>query len=456
MKVNAISAMSYGYGVQRPAIKQNKAMSNPLNREVMEYPKGYVPYQINFAGSGYSKLPGIKLLKTVKELPCLYCAEKMVQSKTIESLSAQNSIVTRTVKELADTLHKKMGTIEGVSNGLMNVIDNAAKKNPAANSADFIESLEMAKKSVPGVVKKFTTRPMTGVEYAKHAINTVAEYEDGLMPTEKQVFKMIKSAFEQNPNKSISQIMADLRSSNINGFENSQIKILNEIEDMAKATLSKQTKDRVLSETQRSKALLNANNTSYPFKRKKFLDMLDRIPLAKNDVDGMAKIIEKAESIPTSGKSTSAFIAKYSNRNIPKGNGGFVSRSDSEIMQRLLDPSVQSVEHIRPQVTFKTSNGEYKGAKDVIENLALAHKQCNSDRGHLTLEEYMRINPKARESIQKHVDFLIKEIKAGRLKGMENYPKQLQETFSKETNGRINIDISEIKEYLEKFMAKKH
>lgn len=456
MKVNAISAMSYGYGVSKPVVNTNKAMTNPLNREVMEYPKGYIPYQINFAGSGYAKLPGIKLLKTVKELPCLYCAQKMVQSKTIESLSAQNSTVTRTIKELADTLHKKIGTMEGISEGLMVAIDNAVKKNPTASSADVIDSLEMAKKAVPNVVKKMTTRPMTASEYARHAINTVAQYEDGLMPTEKQVFKMIKSAFEQNPNKSIAQIMADLRTNSINGFENSQIKIIDEIEEVAKTMLSKQTKDRVLRETQKSKSLLSANNTSYPFKRKKFIDILDRIPLAKNDVDGMAKIIEKAESIPTSGRNTSAFIAKYSNRNVPKANGGFVSRSDSEIMQRLLDPSVQSVEHIRPQVTFKTSNGEYKGAKDVIENLALAHKQCNSDRGHLTLEEYMRINPKARESIQKHVDFLIKEIKAGRLQGMENYPKQLQETFSKETNGRVMIDISEIKEYLEKFMAKKH
>ena len=250
--------------------------------------------------------------------------------------------------------------------------------------------------------------------------------------------------------------MANLRSNNIGGFESSQIKIINEIEEMAKATLSKQTKARVLNETQKSKALLNASNTSYPFKRKKFIEILNRIPLAKDDVEGMQKILEKADSIPTSGKSANAFIAKYSNRNVPQGNGAMVSRSDSEIMQRLLDPSVQSVEHIRPQVTFKTSSGSYKGAKDVIENLALAHKQCNSDRGHLTLEQYMKINPKAKESIQKHVDFLINEIKAGRLKGMEHYPEQLKETFARETDGRLMLDISEIKEYLEKFMAKKH
>ena len=82
MKVNAISAMSYGNVVNKMAVKQNPSITSPINRELMEYPKGYVPYQINFAGAGrYSKLPGIKLLKTVEELPCLYCAQKMVQSK---------------------------------------------------------------------------------------------------------------------------------------------------------------------------------------------------------------------------------------------------------------------------------------------------------------------------------------------------------------------------------------
>ena len=143
------------------------------------------------------------------------------------------------------------------------------------------------------------------------------------------------------------------------------------------------------------------------------------------------------------------------NKNIKDKNGIYVGRSDQEIMQRLLEQSVQSVEHIRPQVTFKTSKGNYTGPKDTISNLALAHKKCNSDRGHMTLEEYMKFNPKAKESIQKHVDFLIQEIKSGNLKGLELYPKQLQETFAAETNGNLKIDISEIKDYIEKFLSKK-
>lgn len=456
MKVNAISAMSYGYGVNKASVKENNKMTSPMQKDLLDYPKGYMPYQINFAGhGGYSKLPGIMLLKSVKELPCLYCAQKMVQSNVIDSLNVNNANITRTLGEVAEIINKKSAQIE--SSNVVASIMKAAQKNPSGNAAEFIEGLEAGgKKFVPEMIKKMTTRPMTGPEYAQKAISTIAEYEDGLMPVEKQVFQMIRDSFKKNPNQSISQIMSGLRSSNIGGFETSQTKILNEIEEMAKG-LSKQTKDKVMAEVQKSKLLLNQGNTQFPFKRKKFIEILNRIPLGKNDVDGMNKIIAKAETIPTSSKDASAFIAKYTNRNIPNGKGGYVSRSDSEVIQRILDPSRQSVEHIRPQVTFKTSDGNYVGAKDVMNNLALAHKQCNSDRSDMSLEQYMRtINPKARESIQKHVDFLIGEIKAGRLKSLEHYPKQLQETFAAETDGRVKIDIKDIEEYIKKFLEKKH
>ena len=63
------------------------------------------------------------------------------------------------------------------------------------------------------------------------------------------------------------------------------------------------------------------------------------------------------------------------------------------------------------------------------------------------------MNPKAKEAIQKHVDFIINEIKAGRLQGMDDYPQQLKETFAKESHGSINIDISEIVAYLKQKAA---
>ena len=455
MKVNAISAVSYGYGVNKASVKENNKMTSPMQKDLLDYPKGYMPYQINFAGhGGYAKLPGIKLLKTVQDLPCLYCAQKMISANVIESLNIQNTRIARSLGEMAEIINKRGPQID--HSAAVNAILDAAKKNPAGSSVDFIEGLESGKKFVPEVIKKMTTRQMTGAEYAQKAISTISEYEDGLMPVEKQVFQMIKESFKKNPDQSISQIMSGLRNNKINGFETSQTKILDEIQEMAK-TLSNQTKNKVINEVRKSKMLLTESNSSFPFKRKKFIEILNRIPLAKGDTEGMEKIIAKAETIPTSAKDPNAFIAKYTNRNIANGKGALVSRSDSEIVQRLMDPSRKSVEHIRPQVTFKTSDGNYVGAKDVINNLALAHKQCNSDRSDMSLEQYMNtINPKARESIQKHVDFLINEIKAGRLKGLEHYPKQLQETFAAETNGKVMIDIKDIEEYINKFLAKKH
>ena len=453
MQVNPISMVSPR--VAAPVINKNNnkfnTMSMPVHRELSEYPKGYMPYGINFAGGEYSKLPGIKLLKTVKDLPCLYCSEKMVQAKVIESLSPENSRVVRTLGEFAETLQKKAKNFAGVK--VVDTIMEAAKKNPLANAADYVETLNMGKAIVPEEISKLATRQMTAVEYAKKAMATVGEYEHGLMPAEKEVFRMMKAVYESKPDQTIPEVMLALRESKLKNFETSQTKILDEISEMAKQTLSKQTCDKVLAEVEKSKNILLDGNPQFPFKRKKFIGALTHINLSKADVGGMKKILAKTDSIPTSGVDANAFIAKYSNQNIPSHNG-FVTRSDSEIIQRILEQSVQSVEHIRPQATFKHGKG-YSGPKDVIQNLALAHKKCNSDRGCMTLEQYMRMNPKAKQSIQNHVDFLIKEIKAGRLKGLENYPAQLQETFAKETDGRLMVDLSEIKEYIEKFMAAK-
>ena len=229
---------------------------------------------------------------------------------------------------------------------------------------------------------------------------------------------------------------------------------MDEIDEIAKNTLTKQTRDAVLRATEKSKNILANGDSKFPFKRKKFIEVLNKINLSSADVEGMEQIMKKAESIPTSGNDVNAFIAKYTNRNMPSQKG-LVQRSDQEIAQRLLEPSIESVEHIRPQTTFKNINKEVTvSGKDNISNLALAHKQCNSDRGHLTLNEYMRtMNPKAKEAIQKHVDFIINEIKAGRLQGMDDYPQQLKETFAKESHGSINIDISEIVAYLKQKAA---
>ena len=212
MKINSISAVSYCGGVSnRNSFKQNSAMTAPQLREVNEYPKGYMPYQINFAGGGYSKLPGIVLLKTVKDLPCLYCAKKMVQSKEIQKLGSQDAVVTRSVKELVDVLHKKIGSLGGAAESFVKAIEATAKQTPNANSLEFIQNFESTNKVVPEFIKKYVQRPMTGSEYAKTAVNFISGYEDALMPTERSVFKMIKEAFDKNPNQSISNILFQLK-----------------------------------------------------------------------------------------------------------------------------------------------------------------------------------------------------------------------------------------------------
>ena len=107
MKVNSISALginSVNYGALS---KKSSIATNPVQRDLLAYPKGYVPYQINFTGGSYSKLPQIIKLKKLNDFPCLYCAQKMVSSKAIESLNIANSIVPRNLSEMAESLAKK-------------------------------------------------------------------------------------------------------------------------------------------------------------------------------------------------------------------------------------------------------------------------------------------------------------------------------------------------------------
>ena len=451
MKVNSISALginSVNYGALS---KKSSIATNPLQRDLLAYPKGYVPYQINFTGGSYSKLPQIIKLKKLNDFPCLYCAQKMVSSKAIESLNIANSIVPRNLSEMAESLAKK-ADLKDLK--IVQMIQKEAAKNPLADAGQYLQKLESKKEIIPDFIKQRASRKLSGAEYTQKAISTISEYEDGLMPVEKKVFKMIKESFNKNPKQTLSEILTNFRKNTIGHFSNSQTEILDEIDEIAKNTLTKQTRDAVLRATEKSKNILANGDSKFPFKRKKFIEVLNKINLSSADIEGMEQIMKKAESIPTSGNDVNAFIAKYTNRNMPSQKG-LVQRSDQEIAQRLLEPSIESVEHIRPQTTFKNINKEVTvSGKDNISNLALAHKQCNSDRGHLTLNEYMRtMNPKAKEAIQKHVDFIINEIKAGRLQGMDDYPQQLKETFAKESHGSINIDISEIVAYLKQKAA---
>ncbi len=147
------------------------------------------------------------------------------------------------------------------------------------------------------------------------------------------------------------------------------------------------------------------------FKRKTFLEKLEK---ALDDIPShrsKAKLMEMAHEFPQSVSSVESFVVKYSRR-----------RND-EIAMRLLDPSGATIEHIKPQSKYKLKkkhknkakhqpmndiHANYKVGKDDLANYLGQCAKCNNTRGNMSHRTWIdRHQPDMQKNIQKYFDKLI-------------------------------------------------
>lgn len=143
----------------------------------------------------------------------------------------------------------------------------------------------------------------------------------------------------------------------------------------------------------------NANNPNTPF---------------------LIKIVETLNTLPTSENNIDAFIVKYSRR------------SPREIGERLLEPSLSSVEHIEP---------DSSGGLSKPFNYLVAHKDCNRKRGHKPFDEFIREIPSITKHMTKYFEVVIRKINSYETYGHKNYPNLVMDTLRKQSKGAIDIRL---------------
>lgn len=155
-----------------------------------------------------------------------------------------------------------------------------------------------------------------------------------------------------------------------------------------------------------------------PFSNKAFVYDLDKVLEGMPDAALKQKIMDIATNLPTSSRSADALILKFRD-------------SDPNIIgDRLFNPSMVSLEHLKPQS---------EGGATTIANCALAKKQINSDRQSIPLWQVLLQYPLKNQ--QRYVDNLTKLVNRGKLK----YEDALAQIQTIEREGHVILDKSRLK-----------
>lgn len=95
------------------------------------------------------------------------------------------------------------------------------------------------------------------------------------------------------------------------------------------------------------------------------------------------------------------------------------------MLQNMFKLSVITADHIVPR--------DRNGGNDK-ENIAAFCKFCNQKKTNMLLKDYYNFNPELRINMQKYLNKVVRLIKAGVLKGYEDYPAQFAENIRKLTS----------------------
>ncbi len=425
--------------VAKKDVKNSYAQTNPLK----SYPLGYIPYQINFEGGEYAKLPGIIKLKKLGTLPCPYCGTKMVSSETFSDLMYANSKIPKTIKSFVNSTSAVIDKLNKTEKKVLDELAKIAQKEPNKMAPDVLKNYEDAEEITNEFLDR-AYRPMNTREYSAKIMNILTSVEDRMLPVQASVFQKIKKFYAENPTKSIQDAVSAYRPEAFKNLQKTQDGVFDKIILVAgekfadKSDLNKIK--RIISDARRT---ITKNLPGEKFARKEFLRDIKTADVSSKNAPKLKELLEIAKTLPTSENNADAFIVKYSNLKNPTQ----FERSNQEIAQKLVEGAVYSVEHIKPQVTFKVGKDKYlESARDNMSNLILAHRACNSERDCLTLAQYMDVNPTVQKNVQKQLDVLADEIKKGNLTGMESYPYGIAQSYIEGSEGRIKLDLSKFDE----------
>lgn len=375
MIVHAIKLHNVNHTYSSGCRNNNQTFS--LQHNFDKYPISSKNQYVNFGSSNVQIIsyPRVieELLEHADKLPCPYCGKKLVSQRFYNSLKS-------------------------------------ISKRKTASSGDQSISFEA---------------------YTRKVVKKLKKVEDRLQPTERAVWEEMKAYYTSHPCVTLQEILINLLPQHLAKLSADQMKIFEQI-DITATGLSKHLQKRVLSITSEARKLIIEDDPDNPFERKKVIakfDMLkDKFSKKKGKFDKEKATINLIEQIalqlPTSSRDVDAFVVKYSRRN------------SVDIAQRLVDASVASIEHFKPQSAFQ--NNIYLASQP--KNLGLCHKGCNGAKSND--RDYLKKHPEFIKYVREHINAIIKLINNGILRFCNCYPKAVQETLLKESSGVIDVNTS--------------
>ena len=132
------------------------------------------------------------------------------------------------------------------------------------------------------------------------------------------------------------------------------------------------------------------------------------------------KVMDAAMNIPASFEEVRKAFGQ--------ANGGA-----QNIARRMLEPSMQTIEHIHPKS---------KGGPNATENFIAECGDCNWPRGNSSYMQWLKVHPEYPIKAQHHIEWFQQQIVDGKIGAeYDDYGIDVKQTLSKETNGQINLKV---------------
>ena len=286
-------------------------------------------------------------------------------------------------------------------------------------------------------ISHFNEKTLGGA--SKNAVDMLKPFEDRMHPVEKQVFKIVEELSKKEPKKNVRELLDTVRPQHLEKVKKQEIDILGKLSKYgSKNVQNKDDSNKLNNLINESVSIIEKQDENYIFRRRKFMEKLDKITVKMQDQEAAANIKQIAEELPKAQENISTFIVKYTQKD-PKTK---IEKTPYQIGIALVEPSVGSLEHIVPRHPQDKS----KGGENKYSNYIYASREWNTKRQNMPLDQWVTKNPEIKKHMQQYIDVVIDKINKGEaMKRCRVYPVLVAETLEKESKGLIKLDTSKLK-----------
>ena len=274
-------------------------------------------------------------------------------------------------------------------------------------------------------------------EPSKNVIPALDKYKNQLHGVEKDIFYTLKALSVDYPDLNLRELLDMEREHSLKLLHDDENKIIGRIRKIGHF-LSEDSMTKLEKTLSEAEQFINQPDLDSTFKRRVFIAKIADTTNILPEKDAAETIFDISHEIPRAGNNKAAFIVKYTEKKPSTG----VERNAHDIIRGILYPSIGTIEHIK----IRSPKFKHGGGKNNKSNYILECQRDNNMRDSKTFLEFVTGNPQFfGEYLQKYIDTIIDKLNNGKLKGFEDYPKQIARTLRYQSKGKIKIDISKLK-----------